>query len=450
MRLIFSHQSRGLDGNVLLTSLVISGALGFVLAGYLTLVGGQHKMTTRSQSWNAAIPVAEAGVEEALSQLNANGTNLVANNNWTLVDGKYFLRSRTIGENRYLVGFFNNRPPVIVAQGFTPLPLTTNMMSRTIKAKTSLVAVFSRGMVAKEQIDLGGNSMELDSFDSVDPNYSTLGMYDPSKRKDNASIATNSSLTNSFNVGNATIRGKISTGPGGVPNIGGSGSVGSDSWVNGGNDGIQAGAFKDDMNVSFPDVEEPFVSALPPVGGTDASGNVYTYILGDGDWQISSPLKFDGQVLVTGNAVLYVTSAMNFGSGEFIKIQPGASLKLYVSAANVSIGGKGVLNETGDAANFAYYGLPSNKKLTLSGNSALVGTIYAPQADFTLGGGGTTVYDFVGASITKNVTMNGHYNFHYDENLRRVGPQRWVAVSWDEIQTTWDQIQTKGLGEADL
>src|SRR4030095_5376023 len=105
MRLIFSHQSRGLDGNVLLTSLVISGTLGFVLAGYLTLVGGQHKMTTRSQSWNAAIPVAEAGVEEALSQLNANGTNLVANNNWTLVDGKYFLRSRTIGENRYLVGF---------------------------------------------------------------------------------------------------------------------------------------------------------------------------------------------------------------------------------------------------------------------------------------------------------------------------------------------------------
>jgi hypothetical protein len=277
-----------------------------------------------------------------------------------------------------------------------------------------------------------------------------MGMYDPSKRKDNASIATNSGLTNAFNVGTAIIRGKISTGPGGVPHIVGTGSVGDESWVSGGNNGIQAGAFKDDMNVNFADVKEPFASALPPTGGTDASGNTYTYILSDGDWQISSPLKFNGQVLVTGDAVLYVTSSVNFGSGEFIKIQPGASLKLYVSAKDVSIGGQGVLNETGDASNFSYYGLPDNTKFAFSGNSALVGTIYAPQADFTLGGGGSTVYDFIGASITKTVQMNGHYNFHYDENLQRVGPQRWVAVSWDEIQTTWEQIQTQGLGEANL
>ena len=46
-----------------------------------------------------------------------------------------------------------------------------------------------------------------------------------------------------------------------------------------------------------------------------------------------------------------------------------------------------------------------------------MGTIYAPHADFTLGGGGKDTIDFVGSSVTKTVKMNGHYKFHYDENL---------------------------------
>jgi len=26
--------------------------------------------------------------------------------------------------------------------------------------------------------------------------------------------------------------------------------------------------------------------------------------------------------------------------------------------------------------------------------------------------------------VTKSFTMNGHFNFHYDENLARIGPTR--------------------------
>jgi len=30
--------------------------------------------------------------------------------------------------------------------------------------------------------------------------------------------------------------------------------------------------------------------------------------------------------------------------------------------------------------------------------------------------------------------MNGHYNFHYDENLRRVGPGRgYIPTNWKEV-----------------
>ena len=67
------------------------------------------------------------------------------------------------------------------------------------------------------------------------------------------------------------------------------------------------------------------------------------------------------------------------------------------------------------------------------GNTAFTGTIYAPTADFQLGGGGNSTYDFVGASITKSVKMNGHFNFHYDENLRRNGMGKgYIPTNWKE------------------
>ncbi|MDW8311020.1 MAG: hypothetical protein RMK20_16735, partial [Verrucomicrobiales bacterium] len=58
---------------------------------------------------------------------------------------------------------------------------------------------------------------------------------------------------------------------------------------------------------------------------------------------------------------------------------------------------------------------------------------YAPQAAFQLNGGGSNPRDFIGASVSRNVKMNGHFKFHYDENLRRIGPGRgYVATNWKE------------------
>jgi choice-of-anchor A domain-containing protein len=123
-----------------------------------------------------------------------------------------------------------------------------------------------------------------------------------------------------------------------------------------------------------------------------------------------------------------------FSGNDFIKIDPNASLKLYVGSTSASIGGNGVLNQSGSALNFQYYGLPSNTSLALGGNAEFRGTIYAPNADFTLSGGGNTVTDFIGSSITKTVKMDGKFNFHYDEALRRVGPSRgYIVTSWQEI-----------------
>lgn len=665
-------------GSVLLTTLVITGILGFTLASYLTLVANQNRSVWRSQTWNSSIPVAEAGVEEAMAHLNKNClwsdiTRSVpdwTNDNWTNA-ANGFQKTVWLGSNYYVVTIITNTPysefrPAIVAEGYVPSILATkatetmlaaigtttgstttttanttssgtSYSGRKVRATTARDGIFAKAMVAKQSIDLKGNNVATDSFDSMDPSYSTLGQYDPNplKTKDNGDVAVNMGLVNTLSIGNANISGHIATGPGGSISIGPNGKVGNKAWLaDPTTSGIQTGRSRDDMNVSFPDVKIPFtggystpgpltvtnpvlstvkvtntsstvpsgpgtlytntvtttsasypnsgsylgsvntntiyttasgspasgtyiglivtnttstISTTIPSSGTyigniatntvgvtttnvppsgtylgnvstnttyirNASqypqagtyvGNVttnftgqgviknynyyqivsysynkitgytyerfssysfwristytyalianyslvrtdtvtnsyevinYDYYLDSGNFQLSA---FSGKVLVTGNAILHVTDDVDFTGTDRILILPGASLKLYVSAPSAKLTGQGVINQGGNATNFYYYGTTNNTSLAMGGNGEFTGVIYAPQADFSLGGGGTSVTDFIGASVTKTVHMNGHFKFHYDEALNRHGPARgFVIESWDEIKLT--------------
>ena len=69
-------------GSILIVSLFTVAILSFVLASYLSISQRQSVAVARSQAWNAAIPIAESGVEEALAQLNrgiGGAQNLAAN-----------------------------------------------------------------------------------------------------------------------------------------------------------------------------------------------------------------------------------------------------------------------------------------------------------------------------------------------------------------------------------
>src|SRR6266404_6755260 len=64
-------------GSVLLVTLATCLILGVLMGSYLSMIKSQHFSVARGQAWNSALVVAEAGVEEALAQLN--DTNLPAN-----------------------------------------------------------------------------------------------------------------------------------------------------------------------------------------------------------------------------------------------------------------------------------------------------------------------------------------------------------------------------------
>ncbi len=157
----------------------------------------------------------------------------------------------------------------------------------------------------------------------------------------------------------------------------------------------------------------------------------YDYVLDSYNYVVDN---LSGSVYVRGDACLLVRNSIQFTGQGGIVIGPNGSLKLYMAGANTKIAGNGVVNKNGNALNFQYYGLDSNTSIDISGNGQFTGVLYAPNASLVLRGGGNNAEDFVGAIVSNNVTMNGHFNFHYDENLGRMGPKiRYLVNSWNEI-----------------
>jgi hypothetical protein len=433
-------------GSALVLTLVITGVLGFILVAYLTLVRSQNVSNTRSQAWNQAMPVIEAGVEDALAHLAKNGTTNLHSDNWHQL-GNIIYMKRWVGQNYYVVTITNweTGTPVIQSRGFVSAPTImasapgpflaaiatfgapAQYMGRGVRVSTGQAGRY-KGMNAKNKIDLNGNNIATDSFDSTSSSYSTAGKYDFFKHRDHGDVSTTAGLTNAINVGNANIWGKLATGPHGTISIGPNGAVGNAAWQIANKKGVQPGYCTDDMNVDFKDVEVPFTGGYnTPVGG-DVDGTTYTYVLDGGNYKLDD--LSSGTICCKGVATLYVPGGVSLSG---ITITSNACLSLYVGGASVSLSGNGVVNQAGYASNFFYFGLPSNTYLKLSGNGQFVGVIYAPNADFDLKGGGNNDLDFIGASVTKTVTMNGHMNFHYDESLESLSTRAFVVTSWDEM-----------------
>lgn len=434
---IKNQSSRSEHGSVLFVTLIVTALLGVALAGYLKLVSAQNYSVARSQAWNRSIPVLEAGIEEALAQISVGrDAASMVNNGWTL-SGTNYVKQRDLADgDRFVTRISVSSPPVIESTGYVRIPMSTNeFVARNVRVNTQGGSTFMKAMVARGQINLNGNNIQTDSFDSSNSSYSTSGQYDATKRRANGDVATNSGLVNSLSVGNADIYGRVATGPGGSVSIGSNGSVGDAAWHTAGNSGIQPGYSTDDMNVSFPDVTAPYLVGLPPAPGI-VGGTNYNYVLSTGDYSMSS-LSMSGnsgnRLLVSGDARLYVTGNVSLSGSSSIVIAPGARLRMYVGGSSTSIGGNGVVNGNNNATNFSYYGLPSNTSVSFSGNAAFTGTIYAPSAALSLGGGGNNNYDFVGASVSSTVTMNGHFNFHYDELLGRLNNgATYYVTAWNE------------------
>lgn len=582
--------------SALLVSLFMITLLAVSVAGYLTYVEQQSLLGARSQAWNLALGLSESGVEEALAQLNLNYTNLHTDG-WS-ADGSTYTQHRTLPNGSYTVAIDNSNPntPIILSRAYvTPAkfarnaptamfavvgsdddrPVTT--LNRAVRVTTSRGSLFLASMVAKHGIDLKGNGVTSDSFDSADPAKSTNGRWDATKAQDNGDIASNGGIVSTVSFQNANIYGRVITGPGGTATVGSQGAVGTHAWQ-ASNKGFQPGYVLNNANFTFPDTTAPYNSGTEPSEGTivtitGSSTNSSTYTraaypsapasgylgpittntttastsiypspvpagmttntsyttvtslpspvpagtstnyattstssqtypaagtyqggittnvvtkgapAGPGTWYIYNlitgitsytypvrvyayPTKtytytvyetaltyttnsyhnvigngdyydgwLHGTTIVTGKARLVLPNGLNMARGDGITIAPGGSLLIYSGGTGITIGGNGVMNANGFAGNFIVYCDKTVTSFTLNGNGEFTGVLVAPNADLTMNGGGNSAEDFTGALMVNSVRMNGHFNFHYDEALGRMGNNgRFLITSWNEVK----------------
>src|SRR5205085_2529601 len=176
-------------GNTLLVVLLIAGLLTAAMGTYLGLTLQEHKMVKRSLCWNAALPMAEAGIEEVLSHLNKNSSNYTADG-WT----NNFTKQRTLGDGSYSVNFSGNPGSLVVITSTGSvimadsvishtgsIAMAARTISRTVRVSALTYKDFKFPGLSAAIINFGG-TFNADSYDSGDASSSTLGMYDPKKR----------------------------------------------------------------------------------------------------------------------------------------------------------------------------------------------------------------------------------------------------------------------------
>src|ERR1043166_6032396 len=198
-------------GSALIVALLTTTIIGICLASYLTMVSLQHRSAVRSLAWNSCIPVLEAGIEEALTQIHYCGISNLNANGWTKSSDGLYHRTRTIGDDGsyYEVSIEPVNPPVIVSRGYVPATLAApaqlgmiaspsqgdgNYVSRRVRVNTIGKGVFSHAMLAKGNITFSG-SARTDSFDSTKAGLNTNGRYDPAKARDKGDVASNGTVS---------------------------------------------------------------------------------------------------------------------------------------------------------------------------------------------------------------------------------------------------------------
>src|SRR3954447_7487776 len=148
-------------GSILAITLIMSALIGLLLAAYLTLIGNQNRFTQRSQVWNNAVPVCEAGVEEALAHINYSGTTSnFAINGWQLVNTGY-VKSRTNEDVHYDMNISTDQQPIITVRGFVRAPVQANYIGRTVQVKTKVNHRFPQTILTKGSVSAAG---KIDSF----------------------------------------------------------------------------------------------------------------------------------------------------------------------------------------------------------------------------------------------------------------------------------------------
>lgn len=171
-------------------------------------------------------------------------------------------------------------------------------------------------------------------------------------------------------------------------------------------------------------------------GDFSISGSGSLHVKGDAYIDVggSFGISGGGSLRVDGNVIIHVADGLSFSGWDTpLVIGENGSVQVYVDSGTISLSSPAI-NVSYAPSRFLVFGGAAVDKVSITGNSTVVGAIYAPAADFTLSGSS----ELFGAVVADSVKLNGSSSIHYDEALSRVSPQvditeyplrrYWVAV----------------------
>ena len=452
----FSRSSRfsRRRGGVLLTSLILMIVLGLILASHLALSRNALKLSNRAFYLNAALDIAETGLEQAIWSLNnANLGNASAWSGWTVASGNASRKFTNFGLGRgasgevnvYVTGY-QGAAPVILAKGLVRVssevaPVEKWLRVTVANGGTATVpdttkSLFAYGLLARESIYANGGAW-MDSWKSdPDNNPATPSVrWSSGVALSNARVAVQSSTPGALWIDGADIFGTASVGSStstGLKMKDWDGQIGPRGSTFTGKYRVVPGSLAVDFKATYEKVEAPTnissvqaayvlprnVSGPPYYVSAESIGTTGgTTVLQMGKMTVEGAAT----LTIKGDVTLYmptygVETLKVAGSGKIL-LEKGATLKI-VTPGNIKVEGAGIAN-SGAPANVQIWsttnGLLNGQTISLAGSAALNAILYAPDAALTLPGH----TDFSGAAVVRTASLTGSGAFHYDESLEK-------------------------------
>ena len=442
-------------GSLLIVAMLLAAVIAISLGSYISLGRTSLKLSNRSFYNNAAINIAETGIEEALWSFNQATAGVALNIawvDWDRTDGVTAKRTFTdftlSGGNtasvKVYVDHFDpsaSTQPTVVAQSMITLANASGTLSKTVEVKLRRRSKFAMGLVAKNQITFNGNNASVDSWNSDpdnDPSTAAIA-FDPVRANgivhDRGSVGSTSVAVGSVAVNNADIWGFASVGSSSATaiSVGTNGTISDFSHAAG---TVDTTRIATDFTANFDDATNPAGgSTLGSIGVTlGTAGTTATYRFGG---TINSSLTIHGNVTLILTA-LPGNNAISLTGGDGLTLAANATLTIY-TAANVKIAGNGVLNNNVSPVTFQLWGTGvsgGGQDIQIAGNGALKGIVYAPNANLKINGNG----DVMGSVVANNITVVGNAAFHYDESLANWGANNpYGIVKWRELTAPSDR-----------
>ncbi len=457
-------------GSVLIVALIFAALIAIAIGSYLNLGTSAIQLSHRALYNNAAMNLAETGLEEGMWSINQIlEDNSDAWTNWTTVGtndrrrtfGPFSLEQGVTGS---VIVYVQNAPASSSSSGAAPIIHTRATITlprgpaieKWITVELTRRSLFANGLLAKNSITFSGNNATVDSYDSRQGAYNAdlgSGQYN---RYAEGPAASMSVQADTFNLGNADIYGYVSVGTTTVDaglNVGPNGTVSGTLGQQGVIDYdrttpnftanlVDATAPASSSYTSNPIINSIGNLTLPrvtDVATTESGGKQVYYITAN-----SISLSGNNHLTIAAdkNVVIILTpttgTAVSVSGNASIQIQSGASLHMYTEA-NVSIAGNGVANHSSNKPeNFMLWGTRSSsaaspQSISISGNGVLSAVVYAPNASVSANGGGSSGH-IQGAIVGNTITVNGGSAFHYDMALAEMNEEEPFGISvWNEL-----------------